>query len=1412
MKEMSGVQITMSFWKSILSTIPDFFELLERFKNYSYYYDTVVRDLKFTNETLTITPPDELCRDLELKLQEKQIPFVKGTADIAKDNVKASGFYVYYCRTLDYKRVYDVIEEINKRSKDDPDKDKENIDNPEKAGQDDHEGPEDDLEPELERDADAAAEEEKTEESESDKGPDETDPGEEDLEEDEDSEEEKKASKHKKSKKKSSITPYPVPAFEHQEEERREQERLDEARRNEIKQEEERRQTEQRAEEERRFAEQHREREYQEAHNKQDTHDSYRTKEPDTKETPSYQSENNAPQEHREESSYGNFASERYDRNENRRAEEKVFQTTPEPHISSRGPEVQRAAGADADSRIAAGFGGRDGFYRTDEPAKSTPSYSAELNSSSPKEPIYEEKEVKSHVFSAPVNDKLQSGERREERKENPVSNPIYTSSDRTGSSHLESYDYSTYDHGQTRTDDIREPDRTSSSYEAPQTPLRTEAIRPNQSTSSKLRGYVERSALASGNRDVNVDFSHRDSSGETRQEQRGVHLLGTAETLSDEIPSQNSAGFISRAWKGMENTYEPQDSIGNSNSYSGNISSDALQDSANSRSDASKITIQDNQIQNNKNAFIEPIRKNKILNDAKEVLAPKHFRPVIKSAQRIVGQAVVSRDTEGGRIANEVVDNVSPVASAMLATMMSNGALNLTSQTFVDNETLTAFYMAVHSCDAEEAKGSLRFLTRANIDSEAAGATQISMYAFDKAFKLNADDVEGIGQQIKEITNKINELRSKQTVIDPDTDAILILQKELDQLKGQKFLAEFRSSFGATSPGGFGLKPGETFTEWFGRASSEDIMKLIGNMNISDELKIKLSSLRMDSADLLNELENLKRQFGSTNDAAILNLLSTGRVSKKYHAGVGGVMNTLRKGMQKNLLKVIAGQTDAGRAFGEVTTMVSTTYSAYKAGMKLLLHTMRKFGAINIDASGMVSFMGRGAMIEKDLLLNPVKSVQQKAANKAGKVTGRVLDRMGLKNPIMQTRRAVVQHASSALKFLAKPVTEPVKNLILKLGLDKVAAAAFSKLAVVASAVVSVIGWILVAVIILIIVGEGIDSQRKVQDQAPVNGIHNDNEIIQEVITELTQKNNQFMADINDAANHRNEFNTTTGLVTNENVSFYEAYNVIFRDAETGLELEPSHVDLNNTKAILSMASRFMPYPLQKPSEHASEQTKKDYEDMAQHFKDYCYFLWASTHQISIEEYHPGNSDGVEGAVDNSGLMTTLDKGKCDKDGTTLWLKSDFTKDIVKYEGREWICDSCSDIPETGMGIYLDDLCTHGKDGNAHGGWRMTGNSREVYNCKEEHNHVGCDDENCYTYTCEDLRKDTHKHKEYEWVYDCGGHMGAVVYVTIGDLSRDPSFPAAKDVDYDAVGKYDTGEELNGSDIVTNPESSGNQ
>jgi len=157
-----------------------------------------------------------------------------------------------------------------------------------------------------------------------------------------------------------------------------------------------------------------------------------------------------------------------------------------------------------------------------------------------------------------------------------------------------------------------------------------------------------------------------------------------------------------------------------------------------------------------------------------------------------------------------------------------------------------------------------------------------------------------------------------------------------------------------------------------------------------------------------------------------------------------------------------------------------------------------------------------------------------------------------------------------------------------VRLGLDRVAATASKAMMSFAAKAGAVLGWVLVIVLIILLLGEAVDSQRKVEDSGPANGIYTENEILQEITTELTQKNNQFMADINDAANHRGEYSVTTGLVTNENATTYESYNVIFRDAMTGVELTPEHVDLNNTKAILAMAQKFMPYPLTTVSDNS--------------------------------------------------------------------------------------------------------------------------------------------------------------------------------------------------------------------------------
>ncbi len=88
---------------------------MERFKNYSYYYDTVMRDLKHTDENGGCDPPDELDQAPNWHYRRKQSHSSKSTAETLPDDIKSSGFYVYCCRTVDYDRIYKVVQEINEK-------------------------------------------------------------------------------------------------------------------------------------------------------------------------------------------------------------------------------------------------------------------------------------------------------------------------------------------------------------------------------------------------------------------------------------------------------------------------------------------------------------------------------------------------------------------------------------------------------------------------------------------------------------------------------------------------------------------------------------------------------------------------------------------------------------------------------------------------------------------------------------------------------------------------------------------------------------------------------------------------------------------------------------------------------------------------------------------------------------------------------------------------------------------------------------------------------------------------------------------------------------------------------------------------------------------------------------------------
>lgn len=687
-----------------------------------------------------------------------------------------------------------------------------------------------------------------------------------------------------------------------------------------------------------------------------------------------------------------------------------------------------------------------------------------------------------------------------------------------------------------------------------------------------------------------------------------------------------------------------------------------------------------------------------------RDILSPHNFRKLFRQGRRLVVQSILPRESEGGKIANDLFDRTSPIAMCMYEKFMAAGAVQLVRSAPCSRETLTAAFSAKNHLPYMEAEEKV--------------------FAILKSLQ---DGNQSVAAQMKE-------------------DCF----------------------FGST----------EGFLRMVSGMKAEEYVNFIGLTDISDALKEKLGGIPKGDLDPLL-VGRLLKEFSGEKDQAFLRLMQAGYMRQNYR---GASFEVLFRRYLRQSLKCIGQHSDAGLALAQITGGARHVYGAYRAGIRLLY-----------TVAGTFQFHPQGTVAQ--ILADPVKILGQKAGTAAGKIANRATGKQMGKTII---RKRTVQHASSALKLLAnplKPITSRLMNTAVMQAFQK---AVVGKLAPVLAKAGVVLGWATVVLLVLILLLEVIQSNIKTQTESgSVNwNFAQDTEILQEIITELTQKNEAFIAEINDAANHRGAYLTTTGLTADENVAFYEdgAYHVIFRDAY-GNELEPSHVDLNNTKAIVSMASRFMPYPFKKLPEDASEEEKMVYEELKQHFKDYCSFLWASTHQIRIEEYHPGNSSGVEGAVDNSGLVTTLDKGKCDKEGQTVWLTAGFSPDRVK----ESPCSTCMAVEGTGLGDYLDDLCTHGKDGNEHGGWRKTGTKRVGVNCRAAANgrehHDFCDhrDGDCDPFTCDfSYYKNGCWHWEYKWVYECGGHMGLVVYVTIGDLSRMPGFAAAGDVDYESVGNYD--------------------
>lgn len=1343
-----SLSIVVKLYQGFLQGLPDLFEGIDTFKANSYYQDVLRRDIRQTDECLCIAAEDEAVRLIEIKLQEKGIPWEKRMASEVQDVVKTNGMFVFLCRGIDKQRVQEAVQEIQKEF---------TISRMPEAERD-----EPDLESELERERER--ETEQTEQSEEQNE-------EEDLSSIQESEEEpeeiendnpqkekkKKTNRERRTEGSQSRTPYQTQSSS--------QKTPEPYRHEEIRQ-------DSYADPERSSSSVYSESriEQEAVHHVEPPKESRKSSYPE-----SLEREGLAGYNRYRETDF----SHRPERETSRPSGDWSF-----TQESKTKEQIERTSHLETQTEYSSVHPSQESAkpYQHEEKRRNADTKEPSSYPESDKEPLSEKKVAERQMTGSTEPmvgtesayntqrpyDAVIKTEVNEERPRRPSSESGYKTS-RMGGFQSIGNERTILSTG--RQTEKSSTESVSSSYRA------NEPYHPNKESPGKEAGGIQ--ILGNG--------TSIQSPVETSQTTRGGLFSETAQQQATQIlsSSMQAADTYSHAGKQeTRNLYHPdditkvlkrQDTSGASKQSAANIaittlSSDVFtnffqrdgkqdtndsalntKESIGTSSKSANLEYEgfargNNAIKPLDNFDIQDRFRNQILASrrfyqVRGILSPDHFRSVFHASRRIAMQSVLSRETEAGRVAMDVIDYTAPVAIVMHRKLLANGAMQIARTTRCNMDVMAALYAAKFGVGLQEAEAALSRIRNMDMAMVLVGKKGLTM-ADSATFKAMGDVFE--------------------------------------------------------------LSNGKSLMSMIANMDNNTLISLVQNLDVSDEFKKVMQGIPVKDLTPA-KLQSLMKKFSGKNEKALLEILYSGKLNKKYGLSGNFGFHTVLRGWLTRLLKSSMRDSDAARALGQIIGLSKNTYMAYRSGMRLLLTILNK-----------IPFKNKEQLVSEiafKVASDPLKAIGSKAAQGAKKVGVKAGNKLlGNRMQNLMTKRSV-QHASSALKFMAHPMRNITAQLKAKLGntiVGKFFAGLSGKITALAAKVSSFLGWAAVIILVIILATSLISSIVEKQEAAknsrmkPYN-FAQDTEIVQEVITELTQKNEAFMAEINDAANHRGKYSTTMGLTTNENVSFYESYDIVFRDIY-GNELEPTHVDLNNTKAIISMASRFMPYPFQKPSDHASEAEKKTYEDIKQHFKDYCYFLWAATHQISIEEYHPGHGAEVDGAEDDSGLVTTQDKGLCDKNGSTLWLKNDFTKDIVNYNGERWECESCDEVPSTGMGDELDDLCTHGKDDNAHGGWRMTGEKRYVYNCQKEHRHIDCDhsDDYCNRGTCGDAGNaspKTHGHYEYEWVYDCGGHMSSVVYVTIGDLSRDPGFSPAKDVDYSAVGQY--GDSISGDDVL---------
>lgn len=502
-----------------------------------------------------------------------------------------------------------------------------------------------------------------------------------------------------------------------------------------------------------------------------------------------------------------------------------------------------------------------------------------------------------------------------------------------------------------------------------------------------------------------------------------------------------------------------------------------------------------------------------------------------------------------------------------------------------------------------------------------------------------------------------------------------------------------------------------------------------------------------------------------------------------------------LINGVESFMFRMARG-TDAMSGFSQVMSLTRGMTRTARSGYRLLY---------NMAFRRMTAPIGIGKLKAAPADLT---AANMKAAVKQTRIAATFSKMMNRRAP--QGLKRVAGHVLHPGRFIGQAVGKKVEWILLKHGVDtlalkagvKTAAGKLTAAAAAASEFLLAAAAVILAIIILLMAYEGIDpggnSEGNDYSAAYVSAADGKDAFLQEAVDMLRGYTDDFIRELNDAQYNRGLYAGMNGFNTNEGVASFEAgaYQVVF----CGPDGEPiddiTSVDLNNSKDIISMASVFIPTIFNKPGENASLQAIAEYEKDKEHFLDYCTFLWAASHQISIEEYHPGNASNPD-ANDSSGLETDARTGRCGMDyelngdqgaGVNWWIGTGASP----ASGE--ICGACArtdwydtDITEHACAAKpAADPCTHGR-------WQTISTPLKHRACKGHHHHCSRHD---YWYSCADKGK-TKWDKDrnvYKRVWVCDGHMGAVVYATIGRISRMPNFGAAKDYDFDNPETYGGG------------------